>query len=458
MKITVIIPTLNEEATIVEVIRLVKQSELVNEIIVVDDKSIDETVKKAKEENVKVINSTKLGKGASMRDGLLMASGDIVVYLDADITTYPVSIIKTLTDPIIHNNADFVKACFERQAGRVTELVAKPLLSILFPDLADFKQPLSGMIAGRKALLQQINFENDYGVDVGLLIDMHRLGAKIIEVSIGAIKNRMRPLAQLGKMSKEVTKAILKRSRNTDTNSLATLEKISIIREQMDFAIKDSAKALKKMAIFDMDNTLLKGSFIHTLAAKMGFKKELQQIVVQSSSPFIRTKKIALLLKGINIAEILKTVDEIPLADGAMEIIEYLKEQGYIIGIISDSYDCVTDHIKMRAGIDFSIANELEFSNSIATGEVRIPSYFLKTRHSNCEHEYCKINVLQELTKRYNIDIQNVLAIGDSSADICMVQAAGIGVAFYSDNKVLQSIADFCITEPSFRPLLQFIS
>jgi phosphoserine phosphatase len=85
-------------------------------------------------------------------------------------------------------------------------------------------------------------------------------------------------------------------------------------------------------------------------------------------------------------------------------------------------------------------------------------SYFLKTKYSSCEHEYCKINVLHELTRRYNIDIQNVLAVGDSSADICMIQAAGIGVAFCSDNKVLQSIADYCITEPSFRPLLQFIT
>jgi len=457
MKITVIIPTLNEEATIRQVIQLIKQSPLVDEIIIVDDKSVDNTVEKAKEEHVKVITSTMLGKGASMRDGLLVAKGEIIIYLDADITTYPVNIIKALTDPIIYDEADFVKACFERQAGRVTELVAKPLLSILFPDLSNFQQPLSGMIAGKKELLKEIDFENDYGVDIGILIDMYKLGAKIKEVNIGAIQNRMRPLAQLGKMSKEVTTAILKRSGNTDANSLAGLEKISIIREQMDFAIKDSVNTLKKMAIFNMDNTILKGSFIHTLAERKGFKKELQEIIVQTSNPFIRTKKIALLLKGINIADILKTLDDIPFADKALEVIQHLKRQGYITGIISDSYDCVTNHLKTKLGMDFSIANELEFSKSISTGEVRIPSYFLKTKYSECEHEYCKSNVLHELTKRYNINIENVMAVGDSDADICMVHAAGIGVVFCSDNKILQSIADYCITEASFQPLLQFI-
>ena len=102
--------------------------------------------------------------------------------------------VELLTEPIVKDKTDFVKSYFTRQAGRVTELVAKPLLSILYPSFPNFKQPLSGMIAGKKSLFSKIEFEEGYGVDIGILIDMHNLGARITEVSIGNIENRMQPL------------------------------------------------------------------------------------------------------------------------------------------------------------------------------------------------------------------------------------------------------------------------
>jgi hypothetical protein len=86
-----------------------------------------------------------------MKDGALVAKNDILVFLDADITTYSTDIITFLTQPLIEDKADFVKSYFTRQAGRVTELVAKPLLSILFPDFQIFNS-LYGMIAGKNFL------------------------------------------------------------------------------------------------------------------------------------------------------------------------------------------------------------------------------------------------------------------------------------------------------------------
>lgn len=147
--ITVIIPVLNEGDTIENVVRFAFQCKQVTEVIVVDDKSLDETVTQAKKAGAKVITSTKLGKGASMKDGLLCATNEMIVFLDGDIDPYPERTIESLTIPLLEDEADFVKACFTRNAGRVTELVAKPLLNILFPDLSRFSQPLSGMIAGK---------------------------------------------------------------------------------------------------------------------------------------------------------------------------------------------------------------------------------------------------------------------------------------------------------------------
>ena len=346
--ITVIIPALNEEKTIAQVVALAKNSPNVTEVIVVDDKSMDATVDEARKAGAVIVTSTKLGKGTSMYDGILVAKNEVVVFLDADIVTYPENIVALLTAPLLQDEADFVKSFFERQAGRVTELVAKPLLSILNSLFPQFKQPLSGMIAGKKSFFLKCAFEEGYGVDIGILMDMFNLGAVIKEVSIGSIENRMQPLEQLGKMSREVARTIIKKSKEADVQNLETYENIQVIREQMEFAIREGLMSLKKIAMFDMDNTILRASFINTAATGFGFKKELVDIVTNNNNPFIRTKMIARLLKGKTIGELLAVTDTIEVTPHLQEIITALKSQGYIIGIISDSYDCITNHLKNK--------------------------------------------------------------------------------------------------------------
>ena len=223
--ITVIIPALNEEKTVASVVRLAKASCNVSEVIVVDDKSTDSTVEIARREGAAVITSTKIGKGISMKEGVLVAKNDVVAFLDADITTYPANVIALLTEDLLNNKADFVKSYFTRQAGRVTELVAKPLLSILNPRFPNFRQPLSGMIAGRKSFFANCEFEEGYGVDIGILMDMNNMGARILEVNIGNIENRMQQLEQLGKMSRDVARTIMKKSRSGQDTEPGNLRK-----------------------------------------------------------------------------------------------------------------------------------------------------------------------------------------------------------------------------------------
>lgn len=452
--VTVIIPALNEEKTIRQVINLVSLSPLVNEILVIDDKSLDNTIKQSRLPNVRIYTSPILGKGGSMRDGMLLSKNEVIVYLDADIVTYPKNIVELLASPILEGEADFVKSCFDRQAGRVTELVAKPLLGLLFPELTRFCQPLSGMIGAKKSFLKKLDFENDYGVDIGILLDMHSMGAILKEVNIGYIENRMQPWEQLAKMSREVSRAILKRVKNIDLRNLETLENISLIRTQMDYAIRESLIGLEKMIIFDMDNTLLEGSFITTAAQEFNFVDELIGIVTMHGNPYTRTKSIARLLKNRSFDEILEVADKIKIIDDAPHVIRELKRKGYICGIISDSYDVVTNHLKNKLKMDFSIANELEFSRSIATGEVKVPSAFMKNEHSRCHHEFCKSNVLFQLAEKYGIDIKNIIAVGDSENDICLIKESGIGIAFRSQNNYLNIVADRIISEKSFVEIL----
>jgi len=452
--VSVIIPALNEEKTIRQVINLVSRSPVVDEILMIDDKSHDNTIKQSRLPKVRIYTSPIIGKGNSMRDGMLLAKNEVVIYLDADIVTYPENIADLLSAPILNDEADFVKSCFDRQAGRVTELVAKPLLSILFPELAKFSQPLSGMIGARKSWLKKIDFENDYGVDIGILLDMHALGARITEVNIGFIENRMQTWEQLGKMSREVSRSILKRAKSIEVNNLETLENFSVIRTQMDYAIRESLLGKEKMIVFDMDNTLLESSFIMSAAQEFNVRDELIKIVTEYSNSYTRTKSIARLMKGRSLDEILGVVDKIKIIDDAASVIKELKKKGYICGIISDSYDVVTNHLKNKLKMDFSIANELEFSKSIATGEVKVPSAFMRNYKSKCNHDFCKSNVLFQLAEKYNIDIKNTIAVGDSENDICLIKESGIGIAFCSNNNYLNLVADRIISEKSFVQIL----
>ena len=211
-KVTVIIPARNEEKTIQKVIKLVQKCNIVNQIIVVDNNSIDNTAKLAKATGAFVVPCTLQGKGYAMEEGLKYSINDIIVYLDADISNYSKDLITKLSEPIRNKKADFVKSMFDRKGGRVTELVAKPMLEILFPEIHKFSQPLSGMIAGRKTFFDQIVFEKDYGVDIGILLDMININARIKEVHIGTIKNVSQQWQSLEKMSKEVMRAIIKRA------------------------------------------------------------------------------------------------------------------------------------------------------------------------------------------------------------------------------------------------------
>lgn len=223
MKTTLIIPALNEEKTIGLILDKLKNHPYISEIIVVDNCSTDNTSKIAHEKEVEVIYCGTQGKGYAMEAGLKKAKNDIILYMDGDILSYTNDMVEKMLEPLLNDEADFVKSEFDRSGGRVTELVAKPLLEILFPNMYKFKQPLSGIIAGRKDFFEKINFEKDYGVDVGILLDMVRMNARIKEVHIGTIKNDSQSWEALSKMSKEVATAILKRAGKLDDNIYSEL-------------------------------------------------------------------------------------------------------------------------------------------------------------------------------------------------------------------------------------------
>ncbi len=454
--LTVIIPVLNEQNTIGSVVRFCLQHPLVKEVIVVDDKSEDDTVQLAKEAGAKVITSEVRGKGISMKDGIAQATNDILVFLDGDIDPYPAETISKLTQPLIDNEADFVKGTFARNAGRVTELVAKPLLNIFFPGLAHFSQPLSGMIAGRKSYFKKIDFFNDYGVDIGILIDMYLMKAKVKEVNIGYIENKSKPWEALGKMSKEVSRAIISKAQREEPHAVSEedIHSLETINREMNKTLREKLSGFHKMVAFDMDDTIWRGRFIDECAKTFGFTAKLEDLRFAEKDSIILTKRIGLLLKGRTMDELLNVASQIELISDIKEVITVLKQKGYIIGIISNSYTLITNYLKQNIGADFTYANHLEFFDGKVTGEVNLPSTFFGSPESICGHAYCKTNALQHACEKFNVQFKNCIAVGDSVDDRCIIGRAGKGVAFCTKDELLETIADKSIHEPSFKSLL----
>jgi glucosyl-3-phosphoglycerate synthase len=226
-RVSVCIPARDEAATVAGVVGVVVAAlagpePLVDEVIVVDDGSADATGAIAGACGATVVRRDgPPGKGAAMAAALAVAGGDIVVFLDADVRNFGIHYVTRLVEPLLADGGlVLVKGTYRRLGnggaggGRVTELLARPLLRRLFPDLAFLRQPLAGEVAVRREALAGVVLEPGYGVEVGMLIDLAgRFGAaSIAQADLGERAHRNRPLEELAAQADEVLAAVLSRA------------------------------------------------------------------------------------------------------------------------------------------------------------------------------------------------------------------------------------------------------
>jgi len=210
--VSLIIPAYNEEKTIKNVIEKAQKVSAISEIIVIDDGSKDKTARISKACGVDVITHHKnLGKGEALKTGIFHASGEILLFLDADWENITSGKIWAIIKPILKDRADFVKAAFNLQRGRVTEFAIKPIMKVLYPETS-FEQPISGQFAGKKEFLEKVQIEPRWGIDIAILLDAIKEDLRIVEVHVGEIVHKGRTSDEKAEMSKQVMETILKRA------------------------------------------------------------------------------------------------------------------------------------------------------------------------------------------------------------------------------------------------------
>ncbi|MFJ8312167.1 MULTISPECIES: glucosyl-3-phosphoglycerate synthase [unclassified Streptomyces] len=223
--VSVVLPALDEEATVGAIVTAIRDTlmtggtRLVDELVVIDSGSTDRTAEVAAAAGARVVHRDAIlpripalpGKGEVLWRSLLVTSGDIVCFVDADLKDFDPVFVSGIVGPLLTDpDVDFVKAMYDRplgeaagQGGRVTELVARPLLNLHWPQLAGFVQPLGGEYAARRSLLERLPFPVGYGVELALLVDaLHTVGLDALaQVDVGVRKHRHQDGQALGRMA-----------------------------------------------------------------------------------------------------------------------------------------------------------------------------------------------------------------------------------------------------------------
>ena len=241
LSISLALPALNEEQTVGKVIKMMKKEllkriPLLDEIVLIDSNSTDRTREIAKKEGVPVYIHQQLlerlgarrGKGEALWKSLLVTKGDIIVWIDTDIVNIHPRFVYGIIGPLLINpQVQFVKGFYRRPlrvgqkmqaggGGRVTELTARPLLNLFYPELSGVVQPLSGEYAGRREALESAPFYSGYGVETGLLIDIYeRYGLNAIaQVDLLERIHHNQSLEALSKMSFAIIQTVMRKLEN----------------------------------------------------------------------------------------------------------------------------------------------------------------------------------------------------------------------------------------------------
>lgn len=209
-----------------------------------------------------------------------------------------------------------------------------------------------------------------------------------------------------------------------------------------------------RLILFDMDGTLLNGRTIFVFAEKKGFSDQLSTILQSTKEPYEKSIEITKLLKGLSYQELLDIFRKIPLQEHVDMIIPSLRKNKIKIALVTDGYQRFANDLRNRLGLDYVFANRLTINNQVVTGDLLYQNRVLQRSSNGKIYPMCKRSVLEFLCITLDITPEEVIAVGDESVDIDMIEAAGLGIAYRSTPDV-QSHAD--IATDDLRVILKYV-
>ncbi len=268
-----------------------------------------------------------------------------------------------------------------------------------------------------------------------------------MEADIGHIEHDSQNLERLGEMATQVARTILERAAACGRLRLSFVRQ-SRERERIERAnptqVLSRVGNVERLALLDMDETLLSGRFVVELARRTGKLKQLSKYLDRYDlTPETRSRRIAGLFRGVRREVFELTARDLPLTPGAVETVVGLRKLGFCVGIVTDSFHIAAETVRRRVFADFALANVIEFRHGKATGVVTLEPPF-RSGHVGWRG-YDKLNALRFLVKRMGISARQVLAIGDSNNDIGMLRAAGSSFAFQPKSERVRCAAKLVV-------------
>lgn len=191
-----------------------------------------------------------------------------------------------------------------------------------------------------------------------------------------------------------------------------------------------------KLAMFDMDGTLIDGRSIFVFSEKKGFKDKLLRSLQSDKEPYEKTIEIAQFLHGTSSIELLEIFRKIPLHNNVEKVAQKLREKNVKTAVVTDSYQFIADDLKKRLHFDYAFANNLIIEQGIVTGKININNSNLKRCETGVMYSICKGLVLDQLCAMLNITPAEVIAVGDGVVDIGMIKKAELGIAYNASEQV----------------------
>jgi len=420
---TILIPAYNEEKTIRNVLKIALKSPGIGQIVLVDDGSIDRTVERATglSPMIEIISHKEnKGKGVAVRSGVALAKYETIVFIDADLTNITPEMIAALAEPLLTNRADFVKASFTRSRGRVTEMAVKPMMQILFPDNY-FEQPISGQFAARRSFLKQIKIVENWGLDIGILLDAISQKQRIVEVFIGELDHKAQSDLSLAKMSEEVLYTMI--------------QKAGLLSNKY------------KLVLFSFDESILKNYSIHGMMKYIGKEVDYNDLEIRFAEkdilPFEYYTDLAVLLSGVKYETLKEYVASLQLRTYATEIIAHLQRRRYKVGLIGMHFNPVMNLVAELLNVEIVEGLGLKTKDKKYTGELTRNAVFDWLKGS-LQNGY--LMAMNRAATAAGTDLESTITIVSSKESLPMVAPAGLSIAYRTKDKNLKKAVDKTIS------------